>query len=262
MTPKMIRDRWNSGEVVYGYWVAIPDIFALELALTAKFDYVCLDQQHGMIDYVDLAPMFALIEANDAIPIVRVPSRNEAVIGRVLDAGAMGVVVPMIETVDQAEAVVSASRYSPFGIRSFGPIRASVSRGTSSPRELEDVLCVVMVETRTGLGNLERIAETDGIDAIYVGPADLALSLGLPPALESEDREHATAIERIRDQCQKAGIGAGIQCSNGTAALERVAAGFNMVTVAKDSSLVMAAARKELLGAKGMDSSSYSQHYA
>jgi 4-hydroxy-2-oxoheptanedioate aldolase len=148
---------------------------------------------------------------------------------------------------------VAACRYAPHGLRSFGPIRAVVSAGTGDPRELEKVLCIVMVETVEGLANLDAIASTPGVDAIYVGPADLALSLGLQPKLEATEPRHAEAIAAIREACKGSGIAAGIQCSDGASARVQAEAGFQMVTIAKDSALLQAAVRRELLAARGQD---------
>ena len=252
-TPEAIRQKWAAGEVTYGLWTAIPDPFAAELTALSGLDYICVDQQHGVMDYRDLVALLPAIERHGVLPITRVPGNEPWLIGRALDAGAMGVVVPMVSTAAQAAAAVAACRYAPHGVRSFGPIRAAIAAGTGDPRVLEQVLCIVMVETVEGLENLDAIAATPGVDAIYIGPADLALSLGLAPKLEATEPRHAEAIAAIRDACKGSGIAAGIQCSDGRAARAQVEAGFQMVTVAKDSALLQAAVRRELLAAQGED---------
>ena len=251
MTPTDIRAKWRAGGVALGMWAALADPFAAELAALSGLDYICVDQQHGLVDHRDLIAMLPSIERHGVLPITRVPANDAATIGRALDAGAMGVVVPMVSTAAEAAAAVAACRYAPHGVRSFGPIRAAVAAGTTDPRRLEQVLCVVMVETEQGLAELPAIAATPGVDAIYVGPADLGLSLGVAPALETADPRHAKAIETIREACAEAGIVAGIQCSDGAAAASRAAAGFQMVTFAKDSALLQAAVRRELQIAQG-----------
>jgi 4-hydroxy-2-oxoheptanedioate aldolase len=253
MTPDGIRQKWAAGEVTYGLWTAIPDPFAAELTALSDLDYICIDQQHGLMDYADLVALLPVIERHGVLPITRVPGNEPWLIGRALDAGAMGVVVPMVSTAAEAAAAVAACRYAPHGIRSFGPIRAAIAAGTGNPRVLEQVLCIVMVETVEGLANLEAIAATPGVDAIYIGPADLALSLGLAPKLEATEPAHAEAIAAIRAACKGSGIAAGIQCSDGAAARMQVEAGFQMVTIAKDSALLQAAVRRELLAAQGED---------
>lgn len=250
VTPNELRARWSAGEATFGLWSAISDSFAIELAALSKLDYLCLDQQHGMVDFKDLAGLLPAIERHGVLPITRVPVNETSTIGRALDAGAMGVVVPMVNTAGEAASAVAACRYAPSGMRSFGPIRAAIAAGTGDPRELESVLCIVMVETEEGIANLPEIAATPGVDAIYVGPADLGLSLGVAPTLEATDPRHADAITAIRDACRKAGIAAGIQCSDGAGARAQAQAGFHMVTIAKDSALLQAAVRRELAVAK------------
>lgn len=251
MTPDQLRSRWKSGDVTFGLWSAIADSFAVELSAVANLDYICLDQQHGMVDLKDLATLLPAIERHGPLPITRVPVNETSVIGRSLDAGAMGVVVPMVSTAAEASAAVAACQYAPSGVRSFGPIRAAIAAGTGDPNRLGSVLCIVMVETKEGIANLPDIAATPGVDAIYVGPADLALSLGLAPTLEPTDARHTDAITAIRDACGKAGIAAGIQCSDGAGARSQAEGGFQMVTIAKDSALLQAAVRRELATAQG-----------
>lgn len=251
MIPDDIRSKWAGGETTYGLWAAISDPFALELAAVSDLDYICLDQQHGMIDISHLGSLLPAVERHGVLPITRVPANDPAYISRSLDAGAMGVVVPMVNTPDEAAAAVAACRYAPDGLRSFGPIRAAVSAGRSDPQHLQSVLCVVMVETEEGIANLTGIARTPGVDAIYVGPADLALSLGLKPTLEATEPRHAEAIAAIQAACMEAGIAVGIQCSDGTHARKQQEAGFQMVTIGKDSALLQAAVRRDLALAQG-----------
>ncbi|MCU1614495.1 MAG: hypothetical protein JWO98_2035 [Frankiales bacterium] len=251
LTPDDIRARWATGLPTYGLWAALSDPFAIELAALSDLDYICLDQQHGMIDFAHLGSLLPAAERHGVLPITRVPANEPWVIGRALDAGAMGVVVPMVSTPAQAAAVVASCRYAPHGIRSFGPIRAAIAAGTSDPRRLESVLCIVMVETVEGLANLEEIAATPGVDAIYIGPADLGLSLGVAPTLDPVEPRHAEAIQAIREACEKAGIAAGIQCNDGAHARRQVEAGFRMITIAKDSALLQSAVSRELAAARG-----------
>lgn len=253
MTPDDIRGKWAAGEVTLGMWTAIPDPFAVELTAHPDLDYICLDQQHGLLDYADVVAMLPAIEKHGILPITRVPANEPWVIGRSLDAGAMGIVVPMVNTAAEAAAAVSACRYAPHGLRSFGPIRAALAAGTNDPQKLQSVLCIVMVETTIGMANLAEIVATPGVDAVYVGPADLALSLGVAPTLEATDTAHIDAIAAIRVACRDAGIAAGIQCSDGQHASREIEAGFQMITIGKDSGLLQAAVRREVLAAQGVN---------
>lgn len=251
MNAEQARAKWALDEALTGFWVAIPAAFSAELIALSGADYVCIDQQHGLIDYTTMLPMLVAIESRGALPVTRVPGNETWLIGKALDAGAMGVIIPMVNTADEAARAVAACRYPPHGVRSFGPIRAAVAMGTGKPRDLERALCIVMVETEAGVANVEAIASTPGVDGIYIGPADLALGLGLQPSLEVSDHKHREAIETIRQACTRAGIVVGIQCDSGRAAATYLDRGFRLVTVAKDSTMLQAAALRELDAARG-----------
>lgn len=241
-----LRLAWEGGAVVRGAWCSSPSSVVAEAISTAGYDYVCVDMQHGAVDYSDAVPMLQAISGQGSTPIVRVPANDAATIGKVLDAGALGVVVPLVNDAEEAARAVAACRYPPLGGRSFGPVRASTVTGSREIEDLNQVVVAVMVETRDGLDNVREIAGTPGLDAIYVGPADLALALGLPPAYEREEREHVEAIERIRQACDEAGIIAGVHCDGGEMAARRQAQGFRMTTLVNDLALVRTGAVGEL----------------
>lgn len=225
---------WQGGGVARGAWCTAPSSVTAETVAAAGFDYVCVDMQHGAIAFSDAIPMMQAISGRGAAPVVRVPANDPGLIGQALDGGALGVVVPLVGSADEAARAVAACRYPPRGVRSFGPVLAATVMGSRDVRDLERVLCAVMVETVDGLERVDEIAATDGVDAIYVGPADLALALGLPPAYERPEPQHAEAIERIRAACERNGIIAGIHCDGGAMAARRLEQGFRMVTVAND----------------------------
>src|SRR5215207_10499160 len=165
--------------------MTVPGSIGAEILAGAGVDYVCVDQQHGVIDYDSMVPMFQAIRAEGAAPITRVLSNDPFLIMKALDAGSWGVIVPLVNSAEDAARAASACRYPPQGIRSFGPVRAAGVIGSRDPEKLGgEVLCLVMVETREALERVDEIAATPGVDGIYIGPADLALSLGLPPTLE------------------------------------------------------------------------------
>src|SRR6267142_430064 len=216
-TARSLRDKFARGETAFGVWAALPDAFAAELMCVGGVDYICVDQQHGLVDYREMVEMLRAIEGRrTAVPVTRVPVNQAWVIGKALDAGMQGVVVPMVS--NRADVAVMG----------------------------DGVLCFVMVETREGVERVDEIASTPGLDGIYVGPADLALGLGLPPNLDKEEPEHVAAVERILKSCQKYGIVPGIQCGNGKAARKQADRGFRFVTFTKDSSLLPAAVAKEV----------------
>lgn len=242
---------WADGGVVRGGWCFSPSAVVAEAMASVGFDYVCVDLQHGAIDYPDAVHMFQAIGGQGAAPVARVPSNDLGAIGKVLDAGALGVIVPLVDTADEAEAAVAACRYPPRGRRSFGPVRAATVVGSRAVEDLDRVVVAVMVETREGLANLDAIVATPGLDAVYVGPSDLSLALGLPPLFEHDDAEHVDAVRRIREACDAAGVVAGIHCGDGAMASRRLAQGFRMVTVTTDLPLVRAGAAAELARATG-----------
>ncbi len=230
----------------------IPSSFGAELGAGAGFDYVCADQPHGVVGYDSMTPMLQAVRASGATSIMRVLSNDPFLIMKALDAGALGMIVPLIGSAEDAARAVAACHYPPRGMRSYGPARASVVLGSSDPEDLAgEVLCLVMVETREALERVEEIAATPGLDGIYIGPADLAISLGLPPTLDIKEGEHAEAVERIREACRQNGIAAGIHCASGEWARKHSEAGFGMVTVATDATLLKDAAVRELNVARG-----------
>ena len=247
-----LREAWTEGRPAFGMWVMMPGSFGVELVAAARPDYVCIDQQHGLADLVHLPPMLAAAEAAGATALVRIPRNDPADIGKVLDAGARGIIVPLVNDASEAARAARACRYPPEGNRSYGPARASVVFETQDPTELgREVTCIVMVETREGLENVEEIAATPGVDGIYVGPADLALSLGLPPSLEVVEPAHVEAVARIRDVCKRHDIAAGIHTASAEVSKGHAEAGFDMITAGTDATLLAEAARARLETVRG-----------
>ena len=245
--PNPLRAVVSEGRAALGLWMTVPGSIGAEILAGAGVDYVCVDQQHGVIDYDSMVPMVQAIRAEGAAPITRVLSNDPFLIMKAFDAGAWGVVVPLINDAEEAARAVSACRYPPRGMRSYGPVRAAGVIGSRDPEDLGgEVLCLVMVETREALERVEEIAATPGLDGIYIGPADLALSLGLSPTLDIQEGEHAEAVERIREACHTNGIAAGIHSASGEWARRHVEAGFDIVTVATDAAILRAAALREV----------------
>jgi len=245
--------RWRAGQATYGGWVSTSEPLIAEYLAAAGFDEICADQQHGSIDLHTLPAVFAAISAHGVVPTTRVASNDAAAIGKSLDMGALAVIVPMVNTADEAAALVAACRYPPHGTRSIGPTRAIYSIGLNLD-DLARVATLAMIETAHGLANVEAIAATPGLDGLYVGPGDLAIALGLPvvPAdrTAAEQRELDGAIDRIRVAADRAGIVAGMYVGSGVEARRLVARGFRMVTVAWDAGLLEDGGRAELVAAR------------
>jgi 4-hydroxy-2-oxoheptanedioate aldolase len=251
MATNPIREIWAGNRPAFGLWSVMPGTIGAEILAKAGADYVCVDQQHGVIDYGSIAPMFQVIRAGGAAPITRVLSNDPFLIMKALDAGAWAVIVPLVNSAEDAARAVSACRYPPQGIRSFGPVLAADVIGSRDPEKLGgEVLCLVMVETREALERVGEIAATPGLDGIYIGPSDLALSLGLPPTLEIMEGEHEAAVRRIREACHEYGIAAGIHAPSGEWARRHAQAGFDLITVASDAPLLRGAASREMTMAR------------
>jgi len=233
VTARSLRERWRNGDTTLGGWLSTPSVVMAEATARAGFDYVCIDTQHGAIEYSDTVGLIQAVLLGGASPIVRVPWNEPGIIGKMLDAGAHGVIVPMVNTVEEAEAVVRACRYAPAGARSYGPSVAGLRAGDYPAWATDHVAVIPMIETRQAVESIDQILAVTGIDAIYVGPADLSLTLGLPPGNNDDDPAFTDAFTSIIDACARAGVVAGCH-ANGALAPKRTDAGFRMVTVATD----------------------------
>jgi 4-hydroxy-2-oxoheptanedioate aldolase len=241
---------WSDGRPGFGLWGSIPSTLTAEFAAAAGLDYVCVDLQHGGADEATMVAMLTAIEAAGATPLVRVTYNEPWMINRVLDLGAAGVIVPLVNGPDEAARAVGACRYPPDGQRSYGPLRAALVAGTGDPERLgADALCFAMIETRDGLDNVEQIAATPGLSGLYIGPSDLSLALGRRPGQGGEALEEA--IARIAAACAASGVVAGMHCNGGgEEARARAQAGFRLVTVGVDASVFVAGVARELATAR------------
>jgi 4-hydroxy-2-oxoheptanedioate aldolase len=206
------------------------------------------------MSYDAMVPVLQAVARTQTTPVARVARNDTGEIGKVLDAGAEAVIVPMVNSRAEAELAAAACRYAPEGVRSFGPVRSGLFLGNDPTNVNRQVACLVMIETITAVTVADAICSTPGVDGVYVGPADLAVSMGLVPSLgPTSSKEHDDAVETIRLACVRAGIMAGIHTGGGAQARVRLDQGFNMVTLATDTVLLRAAARTELAIARGDD---------
>jgi 4-hydroxy-2-oxoheptanedioate aldolase len=246
---------WQSGRASYGGWVTTADPTIAEWMAAIGFDEVLVDQHHGTVEPSQLSGVFTAIIAGGAIPTTRVAAHDPASIGKSLDLGAQAVVIPMVNSAEEAAAAVAASRFPPRGGRSMGPVRAQLTVGSDDIEDLESPAIIVMVETYSGLANVDAIAATPGVDAIYIGPADLSIALGVPynRARRTLDQAklHAEAVERVREACERHGIVAGMNCATGEQARGYVEQGFRMLTVTTDGDMLFRDGMRELAAAKG-----------
>ncbi|MDH4143642.1 MAG: aldolase/citrate lyase family protein [Acidimicrobiia bacterium] len=250
MQENRLKAKWRAGEAAYGAWLAIPNAITAEAVARSGFDYVCIDMQHGMADYADAVTMLSAMSGKGPTLIVRVPWNEPGIIGRMLDAGAEGIVIPMVNSVEEARAAVAACRYAPHGARSFGPIRAGLALGADYYANANrEVACIPMIETRDAIGRLDEILDVEGIDAVYVGPADLAITYGVEPGVDNPDPDYQAALAKVVSTCKAKGVAPGIH-SSAQVTPTRIAQGFQMVTASSDFGAMSAAVRRELSVAK------------
>jgi len=228
-----LRELWNEQQATFGAWLASASTASAESAARVGFDYVCVDNQHGAVDYQNTVGMVQAILFGGSRPIARVPWNEPGIIGKMLDAGAEGVIVPMVNSVGEAEAVVQACRYPPLGVRSFGPVLAGLRAPDYAQVANASVAVIPMIETVQALQHIDDILAVPGVDAIYVGPADLSLSLGLPPGNNDDREEFTEALTTIAGACRRHGVVPGIHAS-GALAQRRLEQGFQMITVSAD----------------------------
>jgi 4-hydroxy-2-oxoheptanedioate aldolase len=238
MGENALRALWGRGGTALGGWLTVPSSFSAEIMARAGFDWVCVDMQHGMIDFPQMLHMLQGVSSTDATPLVRVPRNEPGIIGKSLDAGARGVIVPMVNSRREAQEAVAACRYAPLGIRSYGPLRANYSAGPDYFAHANtDVLCIVMIETKEAVDDVDDIVSVPGVDAVYMGPADLSITLGLPPAPDQSDPTFTDALEKVVDACRRHHVVPGV-AGNATTAVTRIEQGFRLVEVASDNGLL------------------------
>jgi 4-hydroxy-2-oxoheptanedioate aldolase len=243
-----LREIWAKGEAAVNGWASIPSAFATEVMAHQGFDSITIDMQHGITDYQVATTMLAAISTTNVVPLSRVPWNDPAWLGKIMDAGVYGVICPMINTPEQAETLVQSCKYPPRGYRSFGPARASLYGGADYWQHADKELIVMpMIETAEALKNLDAILSVPGVDAVYVGPADLSFSLGCkPPRLDQTDQPVVEAQKMIVKACKSHGVVAGIHCGTAAYASKMIADGYQFVTLASDSRHLAAKAAEEI----------------
>lgn len=241
-----IRSALATGQPSFGSWIALADSAAAEVMGKAGYDWAILDTQHGGINWDDLLAVLQALDLGGTAGLVRTGWNDPAQIMRALDLGAAGVIVPMVSTRQQAEAAAQAVRYPPHGIRSYGPVR---NYYVAAGAEAREPLCFVMIETAEALANLDAIAATPGVDGLFVGPVDLALSLGLGPAL-TMPAEVLSAIDDVTAAChrhRKIPGAAALGLSNAQALAER---GVLFLTISSDIGMLRRGAAADLAQAR------------
>lgn len=245
MLKNKIKTLWAEKKPVLNGWLSIGNPFTAEIMASQGYDSVTIDIQHGALDYSSVLPMFQAMSHTGVVPMARVPWLDPGIIMKALDAGAMGIICPMINNADEAAKFVSCMRYPPLGQRSYGPTRANVAYGGYPTAMNDEVLAFAMIETADGMKNLDEIAATPGLDGIYIGPADLTLGTQegrLAPGFDREEPEMIQLIQQIIAACKKYGIRVALHCGTPEYAAKAISWGVDLTTVSGDSRLLAAAA--------------------
>lgn len=236
---------------VFGGWVVGPTAIGPEAFAQTGYDYVGFDCQHGYLDDADVALLLRRLEHVPILTAVRLPSAAPAPIGRVLDAGADAIIVAMVETAEQAARAVAATRYPPRGVRSFGPLRASL--GTDAPALESRVAVFAMIETAKGIDAAVEICAVPGVTGIYVGPADLAVSMGYGLVDAWSQRDVLDAMAYVRRTAATAGIVVGVHAGDGVIGRKAAQMGFQLITLASESQALCRGATEHLKAVTGAD---------
>jgi len=247
MRPNALRERWKAGGATINGWLALPNSLSAEIMARQGWDSLTVDLQHGLVDYQAMVPMLQAITKTATTPLVRVPWLEPGILMKVLDAGAHGVICPMVSTREEAQRFVAYTRYAPAGTRSYGPLRAMLVSGSDYPEWADqEIVRFAMIESAQALDQLDAILSVEGLDAIYIGPSDLSLALGCRPSFDDVAPPVAQAIQHILERAQFYGLAAGIHTGSPEGALRRVASGFQLVTVGSDANFIARGAQTVL----------------
>ncbi|MBX3454181.1 aldolase/citrate lyase family protein [Ferrovibrio sp.] len=229
-------------------WLSIPAAYSAEVMARCAWHSITVDLQHGVQDYASMVHCFQAMSAFPVTPLVRVPSNEPGIIGKALDAGAWGVICPLVNTAEEAKALANACLYPPVGRRSNGPNRASSYGGDKLYQDIanDEVLVLPMIETAEAVSNLEAILDVPGVSGVYVGPSDLGFAMGLRPIFDREEPMILDIYATVTKEASRRGKFAGIHTINPLYANRMIDMGFNFVTVGSDASLMMKAAKEAL----------------
>ncbi|MGE0797412.1 MAG: HpcH/HpaI aldolase/citrate lyase family protein [Lautropia sp.] len=252
MRPNALKQKFQNKQQTIGSWCGIGSSYSTELLAHAGFDTIVIDLQHGLVSPEQLIAMLQAISASPAMPMVRVSQNDFAEINKALDAGAYGVICPMIDTVADAERFVAACRYPPRGNRSYGPARCLMYGGPDYyPGADDTILKLAMIETPQGLANVDAIAAVDGIDGLFIGPSDLSLALGVAPGTDWRKDPMAGAIDRIQSTARKHGKLTGIFSPSLAFAQDMQRRGIDYVSVGSDVGMLRTIAKEWAAAVRG-----------
>ena len=235
MKKNLIKEIWKNDSVAINGWLTIPSSITAEAMSKLEWDSLTIDLQHGINDYSTSIPMLQAISSSNTIPLARVPWNEPGIIMKMLDAGVYGIISPMINTKEDCEKFVSYCMYPPLGQRSFGPTRAMIYAGEDYYNFAnEEIIKLAMIETRSGVENLDEILSVKNLDGIYIGPADMSIAYGLDPKFDVKDNPVYENIKKIVKRTRELNKIAGIHNGTTEYAKEMIDLGFQFITISSD----------------------------
>lgn len=256
MRTNHVRAKLKNGEVTLGAWLNLASVSSARLIARLGFDWLTIDAEHSAVHPGLLAEMVATVaDSHSCAPFVRIPNNSVEWFKWALDAGAWGIVVPMVNNRQEAERAVSLCKYPPQGTRSIGGVHAPLGFDTISRAEYaavanDEILVIVQIESAEGLHNVEEICSVPGIDVAFVGPNDLHAQINLPPSSEGTEPEFVAALERIKKAASSHNVAVGMYSSDGKAAAQRTREGFQMISIISDAVCLMNAMSENLKQAR------------
>ena len=253
MRTNKVKELWREGKVPTFAWLSTADTYIAEVVANVGFDAMLLDMQHGMTIGPDRAGVWLqAVSTTDTVPMVRVPWNEPFFIQWALDAGAYGIVVPLVNTREEATKAGRACRYPPLGYRSVGPNRVRLYAGADYAQHAnEEIICLVMIEDISTVDRIEELAEAPGIDGFYIGPADLALSIGISPATYLKNDRHGEACQKVLDVAKAHNLIAGVHCGSAEEVVQRINQGFRFCPAVSDVGAVRLGANAALQTVRG-----------
>lgn len=246
MKVNTVKQKLAAGQPAVGTWLSLCSPLAAEYMAHMPWDWLVVDTEHSPIGFESTLHCFQAICTTDVIPMARVAWNDAQLIKRLLDAGAMGLVVPMVNSAEEAQRAVAAMKYPPDGIRSLGGGRAIVYGDDYMLKANDQIACVVQIEHIEAVRHAEEILSVKGVDACFIGPNDLAGSMGLKPDMTVSNPEHEAAVQQVLRAAKSVGTPAGIHTPNAEHAARRIDQGFQFVAIASDANYMRQAGREAL----------------
>jgi len=245
-----VKEKLIAGKPSVGTWLSLASSISAEYMAHAGFDWLVVDTEHSPVGFETTVHCFQAICTTDTIPMARVAWNDPMLMKRLLDAGAMGLVVPMVNSPKEAEMAVKAMKYPPQGFRSLGGGRASLYGTDYFARANDEILVIVQIEHIDAVNRAGEILSVEGVDACFIGPNDLAGSMGLKPDIHCRHPDHAAAVMRVLESAKNIGKPAGIHCATVEAVNMRIEQGFQFIAISSDAGLLRDAAARAVSGLK------------